>query len=179
MILRDEVARKRLPPAERTPKRQQTWTVLAVLVSLTAVHACHHGPSQAAEASPAPAPSAEPKAAQYHEDTFDLVIRPDGAFAAGKQGTLLVEVDAKGGYHCNDKYPYKFKVADSPGVQFAGPVFSKDAVTLETAKATMKVDLTPQTKGPKTVGGTFSFSLCSAERCLVEKRDLSLDIAVD
>jgi hypothetical protein len=102
-----------------------------------------------------------------------------GPYTSGKPGAAEVQVMAKGGYHCNDKYPYKFKVTDAPGVSFASPVFDKSALTLETSKATMKVDFTPDSKGEKTIAGVFSFSLCSSERCLVEKRDLSTKIAVD
>jgi hypothetical protein len=131
-------------------------------------------PSVSAQASIEPAPAPE-----FHENTFDLVLRPAGAFAAGKPGSAEIQVSAKNGYHCNDKYPYKFKTSESPGVAYSSPVFTKDALHLEPGTATMKVDFTPDSKGQKTIAGVFAFSLCSAERCLVEKRNLALNIAVD
>jgi hypothetical protein len=57
-------------------------------------------------------------------------------------------------------------------------VFTKEALTLEEKRATMKLDLTPERKGEQTVRGVFAFSLCSAERCLVEKRELEMKIPV-
>jgi hypothetical protein len=57
-------------------------------------------------------------------------------------------------------------------------VFSRDAIRLEEKSASMKVDFTPESSGDKSVSGTFSFSLCSAERCLVEKRDLATTLPV-
>jgi hypothetical protein len=135
-------------------------------------------PSAAGAAAPA-VEHAAPSGPEIHEDTFDLVVRPTGTYSVGKPGSVDVQVSAKGGYHCNDKYPYKFKVGDSPGVRFAAPVFTKDALTLEQLRATMKLDFTPESPGKKTIAGSFAFSLCSAERCLVEKRDVSLEIAVD
>ena len=107
------------------------------------------------------------------------MFRPAGAYAAGKPGSAEIVVSAKGGYHCNDTYPYKFKTSDSPGVKFGAPVFDKSAVRLEEKRATMTVDFTPESTGGKTLGGVLSFSVCSAERCLVEKRELALKIAVD
>jgi hypothetical protein len=167
---------------ESAGRPRGTWfATLAALVTLA--QACHRGESEqaaasgAAPAAPAAAASAEAKA-EYHEETFDLTLRPVGALAAGTQGSVEIQLSAKAGYHCNDKYPYKFKVGDSSGMKFAAPVFTKDALTLEEKRATMKVDLTPETKGEQTIRGVFAFSLCSAERCLVEKRELEAKIPV-
>lgn len=154
-------------------------------IALVALSSCHRAGPRDTEGAPASGPSAAgaaqalPSGPEAHESTFDLVVRPSGAYSAGTPGSVDIEVSAKGGYHCNDKYPYKFKPADSPGVQFTAPVFTKDALKLEQMRATMKVDFTPESKGKKTIAGTFSFSLCSDERCLVEKRDVSLEIAVN
>ena len=157
------------------------WTVLsgAVLVGIVALSACQHPKSETTAVAP---PAAEPvavAAAEFHEGTFDLVLRPLGPYASGKAGTAEIQLVPKGGYHCNDRYPYKFKVSNAPGVTFGAPVFTKDAVQLEPMRAVMKVGFTPESKGEKTLAGVFSFSLCSADRCLVEKRDLSLRIPVD
>jgi len=168
------------PPASRPARRPLELALRALgLVVALALPACHHDGDQSSAAASAPPPVAAVAAPELHEDTYDLVLRPMGTYSAGKPGSAEIEVSAKGGYHCNDNYPYKFKVAESPGVTFAAPVFTKDALKLETGKATMKVDFTPASKGEKTLEGAFSFSLCSADRCLVEKRDLSLKIAVD
>lgn len=145
---------------------------------------CKHSAPPSADT---PAPSASvaqgstpsTPAAEFHEDTFDLGIRPVGSYSSGKPGVAEIVLTPKSEYHTNDKYPYKFKTAASPGVAFRVPVFTKDDVTLEEKRATMKVDFTPDSAGEKTVVGQFAFSLCSAERCLVEKRDLALKLSVD
>jgi hypothetical protein len=136
-------------------KSIQQFRFLAALGVLCAT-ACRHDPPPPADTSAVPDPGAPPAS-----------------------GAVEIQLSAKGGYHCNDKYPYKFKTGQSEGIQFAAPVFTKDALTLEEMKATMKVDLTPQTKGEKSIRGMFAFSLCSAERCLVEKRELETKIAVN
>jgi hypothetical protein len=153
----------------------------ALLFGTLLLPACHHEETQAAALSAAPDPGVAPVGAKldYHEETFDLTIRPVGSLTAGTPGSVEVQLSAKGGYHCNDKYPYKFKTGESPGVKFTAPVFTKDALKLEETHATMKLDFTPETKGEKSVRGVFAFSLCSADKCLVEKRDLEAKIAVN
>ncbi len=127
-------------------------------------------------------PSASTKAAagpELHEPTFDLVMKPAGAVVAGQSSAVEIQVDAKNGYHVNEKYPYKFKPAASPGVTYASPAFNADAAKLEEKRATMTVRFTPEGKGDKTVAGLFAFSLCSADQCLIEKRDVLLHVNVD
>jgi len=159
---------------------------VALSIPIPWISACRHE-----ESSSSAAPSATPQApaatplvgmvggkAEYHEEAFDLTMRPSGALTAGAPGSVEIQLLARGGYHCNDKYPYKFKVGESSGVKFRAPVFTLDAVTLEEKRATMKLELTPETKGEQTVRGVFAFSVCTAERCLVEKRELEIKIPV-
>jgi hypothetical protein len=141
--------------------------------------ACHRGGSSPPEASSQPEPATLTEAkSEFHEETFDLTLRPGGPLTAGAPGSIEIQLSAKAGYHCNDKYPYKFKVGESPGMKFRAPVFTTDALTLEEHHATMKLEVTPETAGEKTVHGVFAFSLCSAERCLVEKRELEAKVPV-
>jgi hypothetical protein len=128
----------------------------------------------AAEPSARPAPASE-----LHEETFDLRMKPVGTVTAGQPATVEITVDAKGGYHPNEKYPYKFKPAEAPGVRYASPAFSAEAVKLEPRRATLTVSFTPEGKGDRTIAGLFAFSLCSADQCLIEKRDLALQVGVN
>jgi hypothetical protein len=134
-------------------------------------------PVSAEPAAVAEAP-AGPAQSEYHESTFDVVIRPVPPFSAGKPGTVEIQLDAKGEYHMNDSYPYRFKAHPSEGVTYSAPSYTKDAMKLEAARGTMKIEVTPQSPGEKAVSGLFLFSVCSAERCLVEKRELTTKLAV-
>ncbi len=138
-------------------------------------------PLPAANASAGTAPPAAAAAAtsEVHDEDYDLTVVPDGSYATGKSGTVKIVLAAKGAYHVNDKYPYKFKVKDAPGVAFKGPVFTRDDVSIEGKRATMNVEFTPDSAGQKTIAGLFQFSVCSADQCLVEKRDLALDVSVN
>ena len=134
-------------------------------------------PSALAEAKGAEAPG--PAQPEYHESAFDVVLRPVPPFAAGKPGKVEIVLDAKGEYHMNETYPYRFKTHASDGVAYAAPTFSKDSMRLEGTKGTMTLEVTPASPGEKSVSGLFLFSVCSAERCLVEKRELMAKLAVD
>jgi hypothetical protein len=156
-------------------------TLLATLIVPALTPACSKGESKP---SSEPAASAEPAApsggqAKYEDPAFELVMRPASEFVAGKPGVVEIQVEARGGYHMNDTYPYRFKTAASDGVKFGAPVFEKSAMQLEAARGTMKVDVTPESAGAKSVSGMFHFSVCSADRCLVEKRELKLPLAVN
>ncbi len=126
----------------------------------------------AADSAPVPADAAESK---YSEAGFDLVLQPKGAYASGKAGEAEVVLSAKPPYHVNDKYPYKFKLKDAPGLTFVSMVVTKDAVKFEPARATVPVVFTPSA-GKHTLSGRLSFSVCTDDKCMIEKRDLALEI---
>jgi len=135
----------------------------------------------AAAGAPAPAaadPAAAPAAAasKYSEPPFDVEIRAKGTYAAGQAGSAEIVITAKPPFHANDKYPYKFKLNEAPGLKFANLVVDKDAVKVEKTRATLSVPFTPEAAGKHTVSGKLFFSVCNDDQCLVEKRDLKLDI---
>ncbi|HEY1532667.1 MAG TPA: hypothetical protein VGF76_01570 [Polyangiaceae bacterium] len=126
----------------------------------------------AADSAAAPAAAAQSK---YSEAGFDLVLQPKGDYASGSAGEADVVLSAKPPYHVNDKYPYKFKLKEAPGLSFANMVVTKDAVKFEPARATVPVAFTP-TAGKHTLSGQLSFSVCTDDKCMIEKRDLALEI---
>jgi hypothetical protein len=155
---------------------------LAVALGLAGT-SCHRAePSGSAPPSvsaASPEPSARPAVSEIHESNFDLTMRPAGAVVAGQPAAVEIAVAVKAGYHPNDKYPYKFRPADSAGVRYAAPQFMKEALKLEEHRATMTVGFTPEGKGERTVAGLFAFSLCSADQCQIEKRELALRVNAD
>jgi hypothetical protein len=133
-------------------------------------------PAAAPAAADPAAPPAAPAASKYSEAPFDVVIQPKGAYASGQAGAAEIVITAKPPFHANDKYPYKFKLNEAPGLKFANLVVDKDAVKVEKTRATLTVALTPESAGKHTVSGKLFFSVCNDDQCLVEKRDLALDI---
>lgn len=132
--------------------------------------------TDSAAAAPAEAAPAAPAASKYSEAGFDLVLQPKGAYTSGQAGEAEIVLNAKAPYHVNDKYPYKFKIKEAPGLKFANLVVAKDLVKIEPARATVPVAFTPESAGKHTVAGQLSFSVCTEDKCMIEKRELALDI---
>ncbi len=141
------------------------------------------GPIEATPAALGPGAASEKAGqqsagARVSEANFDLSVQPTGNYQVGQKGSVKVVLDAKGVYKVNDEYPYKFKLEPNAGLEYAQDVVKKDAVKLEKKRATMTVSLTPKTAGKQRLAGKFYFSICTDEKCLIEKRDLALDIEV-
>jgi hypothetical protein len=141
-------------------------------------------PADAASAAPAAGAAeaaAPPTGAPKFSDTgFDLSLEaPKASLKAGQPGTVEIVLSAKAPYHVNDKYPIKLKLKETPGVKYDSLVVGKDAVKLEAMKAVMPVSFTPDAAGKRTVAGQFAFSVCTEDKCLMEKRDLLLDVNVE
>jgi hypothetical protein len=140
-------------------------------------------PTQDTAALPAPADSQAAAAApaadavsKYNEANFDLTLAPKGSYSSGQAGEADIVLSAKAPFHVNQNYPYKFKLKEAPGLKFANLVVTKEAVKLEPAKATLPVAFTPETAGKHTVAGQLSFSVCTDDKCMIEKRELALEI---
>jgi hypothetical protein len=131
------------------------------------------------EAKPAEAAAASAGQAKFSDSGFDLVLAPKGEYKAGQAGEAEIALTAKAPFHVNDKYPYKFKAKEGAGVKYSAPVTSKEAVKLEPMKATMTVGFTPESAGKHVLAGQFSFSVCTDDKCLIEKRDLALEITAN
>jgi len=117
-------------------------------------------------------------AARVEEPSFSLALEPKGPYQAGQRAELALVLEAKADYKVNDKYPFKFKLKPSEGVTYPSDVVKQDAMKVEPKRGVMTVSFTPQSAGDKRIAGQFSFSVCTEERCLIEKRDLDLTIQV-
>jgi len=92
-----------------------------------------------------------------------------------------VIVEAKGEYHINDKYPYRFKLEDPPpqGLKYPKPVVGKEDGTMDERKVVLKVPFVSEASGEKKVAGTLSLSVCSAANCLMDKQPLAVTVKVE
>jgi hypothetical protein len=137
------------------------------------------GDAPGAAPAPAPAEAAASGAAKFTDPAFDLSLEaPKASLKAGQAGSVEVLLVAKAPFHVNDKYPIKLKLKETPGVKYETLTLGKDAAKVETMTAVMPVAFTPEA-GKRTVAGTLSFSVCTEDKCLMEKRELALDVAVE
>ena len=164
---------KETPPAAEEPRSASN--AAAPLAAPKAADAAGAVPEASAEAAAAPVGS--PKVS---DSAFDLSLEaPKAALKAGQPGVVEVVLVAKPPFHVNDKYPLKLKLKQTPGVKYENLTIGKDAAKLETMKAVMPVSFTPDAAGKRTVAGQLSFSVCTEDKCLMEKRDLALEVNVD
>jgi hypothetical protein len=143
------------------------------------------GNAQAAPASPNVATNAavQPAVGSASFDNANYSAKIASAGPCKKDQTCAAEivVQAKGEYHINDKYPYRFKLEDPPpaGLTYPKPVIGKEDGTMDEHRVTLKVAFVPSSTGDKKVAGTLSLSVCSAANCLMDKQQLDLTVKVD
>ncbi|HLV68354.1 MAG TPA: hypothetical protein VKY73_21205 [Polyangiaceae bacterium] len=112
------------------------------------------------------------------EANFELTLTAPGTYEVGKPGNAEIVLVAKDPFKVNDQYPYKFKVKEARGLKLEGTTIGKDRVKLEKKRATLTIPFVPEQSGKQALTGQFSFSVCTEEKCLIEKRDLSLVVDV-
>jgi hypothetical protein len=97
-----------------------------------------------------------------------------------KPCVLNAIIVAKGDYHINDNYPYRFTAHNPPlaGLTYPKPVVGREGGEFDARRAVLKVPFSAAA-GERTVGGTLSLSVCSAANCLMDKPVLELPVRVD
>ena len=117
--------------------------------------------------------------ARVSDAAFELELRPVGTYKAGKLGAAQVVLKPRGAFKVNDKYPYKFEFAKLDGIKPLAEQVSSESLELASERAVMTLRFTPLAAGQVTVAGQFKFSVCTEDRCLVERQELALDVRVE
>lgn len=150
--------------------------------------ACDRTPGASAAPGPAGSPSG-PAAPSAETGAYKVELKPVGTYKKGQAATFEVVLKTKDGYHVNEEYPTKLKLAEAAGVAYAQPILQKmkdpTAFTMEkcasgsdmcTLKITVK--FTPEQAGSVKLGGELAVGVCNKETCLVEKKQLDLSVPV-
>jgi len=134
--------------------------------------------SEAAQAQPAQGTKAGALSARAETDNYVAYLRPVGDYKKDTEGFVEVVLETKGEFHTNEQYPYKFTPKEAEGVKFSKEKYGRDDGTFEATKAVIRVAFTPTKDGTVNVGGKFALSVCSDKNCLMDKKDLDLDVTV-
>ncbi len=157
--------------------------VAYLVVALSAAALACGKTSEAAPAAERATPvAAAPAPAVELVETPNYVARivVAGACKKGEACVAQVVVEAKGDYHVNDKYPYKFK-PDEPapeGVKYDKALVTRDDAKIEAKRATLPLSFKSERSGEVTVGGQLSLSVCSEANCLMDKVALDAKVKV-
>lgn len=96
----------------------------------------------------------------------------------GKPAKVELLLEAKAPFKCNDKYPFRFQFKETAGVELTHPTVDAKFVEVSGAEARMTLPFIPLQRGRVRVEGTFHFSVCSVDKCLMEKQELGLEVTV-
>ncbi len=108
---------------------------------------------------------------------YAVWMQSAGSYKVGKTGSVQAVVIAKGGYKCNDAYPFKVKLSAPPaGVSF--PSMIARNVSKGKKRTTVSVPFTPSSAGKKTISGKFYYSVCNESSCKFGKSQLSVTVDV-
>lgn len=159
-------------------------TCLVVTASLQTLACRRENPSnQAVNEASAAEPAVEvqanrPQAAgksTYDETAFGLNLSARGKLNKGQPGELAVVLVAKPPFHVNLEYPHRFKVSSTRGLTTPATTIQRDAAKLSESRLEMVVPVTLTDASPAGLEGEMSFSVCTSEKCLIEKRQLSFE----
>ncbi len=141
-------------------------------------------PTATATASVAQTPSAPPPPKQtvvrgtYIGAThFNLSIQAPSPVEVGKTGSAAIALVARSPFHCNDKYPYKFKL-DPPDRAVSYPSTLVRGMSVNGTHAGMSVPFVGRQPGRTTISGTLYMSVCSAEQCVMDRRRLAVSVQI-
>jgi hypothetical protein len=117
--------------------------------------------------------------AKFETPNYVAEITATGPYKVGVAGTAKVTLLAKGGYHINPQYPYRFKTAEPPkGLSYPKPVLERVDGQFEEKRAVFSLAFVATETGQFDVGGALHMSVCSANNCLVDKPALAVSVKV-
>lgn len=128
----------------------------------------------AAEALAKPAASS-----RFDEPAFSLSIAPKGQPSRGQPAEFVIVLSAKAPFHVNKEYPHRFKVTTARGLTTTSNVIQRDPSKVSPERLELDVPAKLGQDGPFGIEGEMSFSLCTDEKCLMEKRQLAAPLTVN
>jgi len=119
-------------------------------------------------------PAAEAADSKIEQPAYTVAWLAPGPYMKDKEQASEIVIEAKAGYHVNQEFPLQFKpVEGADGISYKGPIGRENA-KIQEAKAVVTVAFTPTRTGKVKLAGTLTFSVCSDQTCLREKKNLEV-----
>lgn len=129
-----------------------------------------------AQSEKAPADPVEgPPRAKYVEDSFIVELSGPSAIGIGERASFVVTLRAGSGYKVNPEYPHKLRLKEASGLTFAQRVVDASSANVSKDAATFPIAVEATAPGAHKVAGQLAFSVCTPEKCLMERRELEVD----
>jgi hypothetical protein len=145
------------------------------------------GCTKKSEASTAPSAAPPSAEAPAGDDGSYALTTSVADCAVGATCTVTLRVEARGEFHLNPEYPYKFTAGDVAGVDFLGTdgggknVFTKaagDFAKQSEKVGVMTVKFKPSKAGDVTIAGVYKLSVCSDATCKLDNPSAKVTLAV-
>ncbi len=135
--------------------------------------------TSAVEAKPPPPPPKQHvvRGTTVGAEHFTLFIQAPTPVQVGKTAAATIVLTAKSPFHCNDKYPYKFKL-DAPGGAVSYPAGVARGMNVSGTHGSLAVPFSVRQAGTARISGTLYMSICSADKCLMDRRRLTIAVQV-
>ena len=133
------------------------------------------GCSRPTEASPSASSKAAPMTSPFRVDVSAAPC------ALGASCTATVTLTATDGFHINNEYPYKVSIDDAGGLDFSKSDFSKadgDFATPSQTTGVMTLRYMAKNRRNFRASGTFRLSVCSDDKCLLERPSITLNVPI-
>jgi hypothetical protein len=109
---------------------------------------------------------------RYDEAAFTLQMVSPQPIKVGETGALVITLSPKAPFHVNAEYPHRFKVSSTKGGNAPSSTVNRDPAKLKPNQLELLVPVVPSQAGGGELEGELSFSVCTEEKCLMEKRQL-------
>ena len=121
-------------------------------------------------------PGGVPAPARAEAEAWTVSLSLPAAVKPGAPAVAQVLITARAGHHVNLEYPFSFKPSGSVAATFSGERVALKAGEqracpgrpAEPCEVVLPIPFTPGSASPRVVG-TVAFSVCSADRCLIER----------
>lgn len=157
------------------------WRLSAVHIGVLLLAGCQGAKVDGGAAQTSNPPTSQPArsevAALDHIDEANFqitwtLLQPADEGRVGSGELVLV---AKSPFKPNQEYPHKFKLTGSDLTTKAEVAKPEMKVSLDRVVVPVSFEVT----GPKpTLEGNLAFSVCTAEACLIERKDIRLSVRV-
>jgi hypothetical protein len=130
------------------------------------------------KSSSASAKETSPVQAVISKDAEAFTLKWTGPKTAQVAKTFMTQLQlkAKAPFKVNQEYPIKMKLNDGAGLVGLKKVVGTESLKLSKKTASLNVELKATKAGPVSLTGTLYFSVCTEDRCLIEKQPLGLEL---
>lgn len=127
-----------------------------------------------------PAVPAAPAGPRVEQDSFVLEAVANAAgYTAGQASTVTIRLLPRGGWHVNQDFPVQVDLHAPAELGLAkAQLLRADAAAFDEQQFRFDAALTPVAAGPRTLGATVNFAICTDENCLPQRVELALPLEV-